>query len=209
MAKGEWTRQLIVMRAADVFNVRGYAGTSMNDLIEATGMEKGGIYNHFASKEELALAAFDYAVDLMTQRFELALSGKEHAVERLRAIVDVFQDYVTAPPLPGGCPILNTAVEFDDTSPVFREKAREAMLSWLKLIGVHVKLGVQRGELRPDADPRTVASMLTATLEGALMLSKLYDDPSHMARAIAHMHWYIGMLATEGTENTEGIGDCS
>ena len=57
LRKGEVTRRLILERAAPVFNKRGYAGASMSELVEATGIEKGGIYNHFGSKEELAVDA--------------------------------------------------------------------------------------------------------------------------------------------------------
>ena len=52
--KKEQTRQRIVAEAAPVFNQRGYAGSSLADLMKATGLEKGGIYRHFSSKEELA-----------------------------------------------------------------------------------------------------------------------------------------------------------
>src|SRR5205814_6622717 len=93
VSKGEHARQRIVARAAPVFNVSGFAGTSMGQLTQAIGLEKGGIYNHFPSKEALALAAFDYAVDLMAQRFAAALVGQQRAADRLRAIVGEFQHY--------------------------------------------------------------------------------------------------------------------
>ena len=60
--KGMQTRQRIVELAAPVFNRQGYVGASMRDLVDATGLEKGGIYNHFGSKEQLALEAYDYAM---------------------------------------------------------------------------------------------------------------------------------------------------
>ena len=62
MNKGEMTRQRIIEEAAPIFNQRGYAGCSMQDVMEATGLEKGGIYRHFESKEELAAEAFKYAI---------------------------------------------------------------------------------------------------------------------------------------------------
>ena len=101
MRKGERTRQMIVERAAPVFNVYGYFGASMSDLIRETRIAKGGIYNHFESKEALAVEAFDFAVELMRERFRVALVGKERAVERLLAIVGVFRSTIDDPPLPG------------------------------------------------------------------------------------------------------------
>ena len=66
LSKGAATRQRIVELAAPVFNQRGYVGASMRDLVDATGLEKGGIYNHFGSKEQLALEAYDHAMTIVT-----------------------------------------------------------------------------------------------------------------------------------------------
>lgn len=203
MAKGEQTRRRIVRQAAPVFNTYGYSGTSISALTRATGLEKGGLYNHFPSKEALALAAFDYAVELVRQRFASALEGKGGARERLQAIIDVFASYAVAPPLPGGCPILNTAIEADDTDPALRERAQAAMTELQKLIGATVKAGVSSGELAPSADPRAVAALFTATLEGALVLARLFDDPTHMRHAADHLRWYLGQqLAAGATPQT-------
>ena len=200
--KGERTRRMIVERAAGVFNTRGYFGSSMDDLVLETGLKKGGIYNHFASKEELALAAFDYAAGVMRERFEAALADREGALERLYAVVDVLGDLADDPPVAGGCPVLNTAVESDDAHLALKKRAQEAMTGWHRLIGSIIKEGTRVGELKPDADPYAVASVITATLEGAVMLSKLYDDPSHMRRAVDHLKEYLNSLT-----RPQGIGE--
>lgn len=197
MKKGEKTRTMIVERAAPVFNTKGYYGSSMRDLVKEIGLEKGGIYNHFGSKEELAVAAFDHAVESVGQRFQAALYGKEGTLVRLFSVVEVFTNLADDHPVTGGCPVLNTAVESDDTNPVLKEKARGAMTSWHRLIGGIVKGGVLSGELRQDTDPYEVASLVTAILEGAVMLSKLYDDPIHMRRAVDHTRQYLNSLSKE------------
>jgi TetR/AcrR family transcriptional repressor of nem operon len=69
--KGEQTRQDIIRKAAPIFNQKGYEGAALSDLMRATGLEKGGIYRHFESKEELAGDAFDHAWKIaMDARFE-------------------------------------------------------------------------------------------------------------------------------------------
>jgi TetR/AcrR family transcriptional repressor of nem operon len=192
--KGERTRQRIVEQAASVMSVRGYSATSMADLAREAGLEKGSLYNHFDSKEELALAAFDYSVELVARRFEEALAGQERAIDRLRAIVGVFRSLTDAPPLPGGDPVLNMAIESDDAYPALRERAQEAMTNWQKLIGKTARDGVLRGELRPDVNPRELGSVVTSTLEGAVMQSKLFRDSSHMRWAVDHLMAYIDTL---------------
>ena len=72
-----------------------------------------------------------------------------------------------------------------------RARARKAMDYWFTLTRQVVSRGIERGELRPDADPDAVATLVIATLEGATMLGKLYDQPVHVRRAIKHLAWYI------------------
>jgi TetR/AcrR family transcriptional repressor of nem operon len=195
VTKGTDTRERIVARAAQVFSERGFFGSSMTDLLAATGLQKGGLYNHFASKEQLALASFDYAVSLVERRYAAALDGRTGATERLLAIVDVIRSLVDDPALPGGCPILNTAIEADDTMPALRGRACEAMTGWQRLIGATVKAGVATGELKRGTDPREVATVMTATLEGAVFLSKLYGDKAPMRVAADHVGTYVRGLA--------------
>jgi len=202
--KGERTRRRIVESAAAVFNTRGYFGSSMSDLVRETGLKKGGIYNHFGSKEELALEAFEFSTGITRRRFVSALEGREGALERLFAVVDVLGGLAEDPPVAGGCPILNTAVESDNAHPILKERAREAMDGWLRLVGSLIKEGIRTGELRPDAAPRETASVVVATLEGAVMLSRLHNDPAHMRRAVDHLKRHLESLARPRTVEERG-----
>ena len=195
MGKGAATRQAIVEQAAVVFNQRGYWGASLSDLMEATGLQKGGIYNHFGSKEALALEAFEHNTGVVRAMLRDALAGHRHAADRLHAVVDVFRRIVEAPPFPGGCPIQNTAVEADDTHPALRDRARatadELVDGTLARI---VERGVQRGELDPATDAGEVATVVMAALEGAIMLSRLQGSPVAMQTTAAHLDRWIETL---------------
>ena len=203
MSKGEQTREMILARAAQLFSQRGYFGSSLADLMQATGLEKGGIYNHFSSKEQLALEAFDYAYGLVEQRVRQALAGKLNAIERLLALVSVFEGIIEDPPVAGGCPILNTAIEADDANEALRERARAAMDSWRTTVHRIVNKGIERQEIRPGVDADEVASILIATLEGAVMLSNLYKDPIYMKRAADHTAHYIETIRSANEARAE------
>ena len=194
MPKGEQTRQAILAQAAQVFSVSGYAGTSMEDLTRVTGLTKGGIYNHFGSKEALALSAFDFARQLIEQRFREILQNRHHAVDRLMAVVLVFRSLVYDPLLQGGCPVLNTATEADDTNPALRERAQQASAQWRTFIVHTVKQGMDSQQLQPGTNPALVATILIATLEGAIMLCKLYGDLVYMDQAVEHVSHYVQAL---------------
>jgi TetR/AcrR family transcriptional regulator, transcriptional repressor for nem operon len=190
LRKGEVTRRLILERAAPVFNKRGYAGTSMSEIVEATGLEKGGIYNHFGSKDELALESFSYSINLMTEAFVVAQEGKV-GLDRLLGIIEAFGNWADDPLIAGGCPIMNTAIESDDTHPALAARARDAMDSWHRLIGSIVKEAKAHDEIDPHVDPYQLATLVTSTLEGSLMLSKLFHDPTHERRAVASLTTHV------------------
>lgn len=191
MGRGTRTREHIIEQAAALFNRKGFAGASVSDIMSATGLQKGGIYRHFESKEALAAEAFGYAVERLAARFVRALDGKESARDRLVAILGVYAEMPTDPPVPGGCPILNASVEHDDGNPALRAQVREAMDGLRRLLRHTVRRGVDRGEVRPGVDADATANVITAALQGGVLLGRLYDDPAPMGDVVAHLRAYL------------------
>ena len=198
--KGSQTRRRIVELAAPVFNRQGYVGASMRDLISATGVEKGGIYNHFGSKEQLALEAYDYALSQVTNGLARSQDGATDAVDRLQRMIRAFAQFARKPAISGGCPIMNTAIEADDTHPELRDRARESMTLWHRLIGRIVKDGIAAGTLAAGTDPYALAALITGSLEGGLMLSRLYEDPSFTDRIVEHLTAHVDGLRARPEE---------
>jgi AcrR family transcriptional regulator len=191
MSKGEQTRQHIIQEAATLFNQRGFSGSSIGDLMECTGLKKGGIYRHFTSKEQLALAAFDYAQQQSTARLEAAVAAETGAVEQLLAFMAAFQAITLRPPVPGGCPILNTIVDSDDGDPALRERVLGVVTKWQALIERIVAEGIAQGSVRESVDPSAVASLLIATIEGGILLSRAHRSPVYIQHAVDHLVHYI------------------
>lgn len=190
MRKGEQTRQDIIRKAAPIFNQKGYDGAALSDLMRATGLEKGGIYRHFESKEELAGDAFDHAWKVaMDARFE----GTEeipNTVDRLKQIVRNFRDRRKGL-VPGGCPLLNTAIDSDDNNPPLRAKARQALSAWLDRLQSILEEGQRRGEVRSDVDCAKLATLTVSTLEGSLMVSRLQRKEEPLDSACRHLEEYL------------------
>jgi TetR/AcrR family transcriptional repressor of nem operon len=187
MRKGDRTRQAILEHSAALFNQHGFAGTSLSDVMRATGLEKGGIYRHFVSKDELALEAFDHAYGQLRRHYLHALRGKRNAIDRLNALVRVFGSLAEGAPLAGGCPIMNTAIDSDDTHPELLLRARSAMDEWMTLLCSILQAGISKGEIRPGTDPDDYAAQIIARLEGSLMLSRLFDDSAFIDHARAEL----------------------
>ncbi len=198
--KGMQTRRRIVELAAPVFNRQGYVGASMRDLVDATGLEKGGIYNHFGSKEQLTLEAYDYAMSRVTEGLARSQDGATDAIDRLQRMIRSFAKFARKPAIAGGCPIMNTAIEADDTHPELRDRARASMTLWHRLIGRIVKDGIAAGELVPGIDPYALAALITGSLEGGLMLSGLYEDPAYVDRIVEHLSAHVDTLRADSEE---------
>ena len=193
MSKGDATRERIVAEAAPIFNQRGYAGCSMHALMEATGLEKGGIYRHFSSKEELAMEAFRYAWRKVLEVRSVEDATISGSIPKLLHRVHQFTRVPS--PIAGGCPLMNTAIDADDTSPGLRELARQAMQSWKDKLSSIVEAGVQAGEIRPDVQPLRIANAIVSALEGALMISRLEGTRQAMLDAEETLKALIEALA--------------
>jgi TetR/AcrR family transcriptional repressor of nem operon len=183
MSKAERTRQFIVEQTAPIFNIKGYVGTSVSDMTEATGLTKGSIYGNFTDKEAVALAAFDYNWSRVQAVLQAEMERHSSNKRKLLSLVDVFDDLERHGLPPGGCPLLNTAVEAADSHPALRDKATAAFNGWKKRIVSVLDAGVASKEFREGIDAQQTAVTLIALIEGAIMISRLVGDTS-LRRAV-------------------------
>ncbi len=189
MRKGEQTRQEIIRKAAPIFNQRGYDGAALSDLMRATGLEKGGIYRHFSSKEALAAEAFDYAWRETLQARIHDLDTISNTVDRLKQLVANFVERRGT--IPGGCPLLNTAIDTDDGNSVLRERARKALSGWRKYLISLINAGIKSREILSKIDASKLATLIISSLEGAIMLSRLSRNDEALRAVHAHLGSYL------------------
>jgi len=189
MTKGEQTRRKIVAAAAPIFNKRGYEGSSLSELMEATGLKKGGIYRHFSSKEQLAAEAFDYTWETAWNSRLQHVDEKASGIEKLKQLIANFVNHRS--PVSGGCPILNTAIDADDGNPVLRAHVAKALRSWLSRLQAIVDEAQARAETQRGVDSQAVATLIVASLEGALMISRIQRNDEALRRVQAHLIRYL------------------
>lgn len=194
LSKAERTRQFIIEKTAPIFNEKGYAGTSINDLIQATGLTKGSIYGNFENKDEVALAVFDYNHTKVNDYIKEKLMATENSIERLLVYPAIYRNYLKIPFLRPGCPILNTATEADDTHPLLKEKVTNALSFWKVSVENQVKRGINRGEIKPDTDPTEIAVILISLIEGAFMQAKVTDSLTELKIAMNFLEKIIVSL---------------
>lgn len=161
----------------------------MSDLMAATGLEKGGIYRHFSSKEELAAEAFDYA---WKSAFETRMQDLEQVSNSIDKLERFVANFINGQPaVVGGCPVLNTAIEADDGNPLLRERARTAWRDWRDALAEIIAAGLKRKEIRPDVNGKEVATLIISSLEGALMITRLERNKEALLTAQSHLERYL------------------
>jgi len=194
LSKGEQTKQRIIAESARVFNTKGYSSASMHDIMNATQLQKGGIYRHFKTKDAIALAAFDFAYNRLRQRYKGEVFKEQNAVKRLSNMLEIHGSLLDDPYLEGGCPILNTAIDADATHPALKAKAQHAMDEWQHTVRAIIKKGISRNELKSQ-NPEQLATVIIASLEGAVMLAKLYSDNQFVTQVINHLNTTLDSLS--------------
>jgi AcrR family transcriptional regulator len=191
MTKAERTRQFIVEKTAPLFNMKGYAGTSLSDMMEATGLTKGSIYGNFANKDEVALAVFDYNCSLINKGISAIRAENINAIDKLLKLTNLYRTEIKSTLARGGCPILNTAVDADDTHPALKKRVSKSIRAWKKSIESAVKQGMERNEIKSNADPAAFATEFIALIEGGIMLMKATGETAMLTNCIKRIETII------------------
>ncbi len=198
MKKGELTRRTIIRKSATIFNKKGYMTTTMNDIIQETKIQKGGIYRHFTDKEQLMVESFHYSTEIMQNHLMTSVSQHKNTTDKLIAFVEAFLQLSEGEPMVGGCPIFNAAIEMDDLVgnallPSINE-AMDMMISWLAKI---IEDGIRLQELKQSVQPYDTAIYIASTLEGGLVLDRLKKDGKLTKIIINNLRQYISVITTE------------
>lgn len=191
MTKADRTRQFIVEKTASIFNMKGYAGTSLSDLTEATGLTKGSIYGNFVNKDEVALAVFDHNLYLLNKGLNAVADDSSNAIDKLLNLANFHRLAFRNTLNRGGCPILNTAVEADDTHPLLKEKVSKSIKAWKNNIESIVKKGILENEINATTNASEFATEYISLVEGGILLAKTTGDFSLLNTCIARIEKII------------------
>lgn len=184
--KAAQTRSYILEKAAPLFNRRGFEGTSVADLEAATGLTKGALYGNFQGKEAIAEAAFTWSAAKVKTLLREELEGCASNKEKLSGMFDFFSRYVLDPPIPGGCPLLNAAVEADDHRISMRPVVTAELVQVVGFIATLIRKGVRSGDFRKGTNARSLAFTFFCALEGAIMFSRVEGSVEPMTIVVRH-----------------------
>lgn len=191
MSKAARTRQYIIEQVAPVFNKQGYAGTALSDIEIATGLTKGAIYGNFGNKDALAIACFEHNIVPLQKGLIRALATPGDCLHKLNAFLNFYRNHFEEVAQQGGCPLMNTSIEADDTLPFLKERVQESILRWQDDITALLKTGQENEEIKQEIDAQQFAISMIAMIEGGILLAKAMDQSSYFYKVLDMIEWTI------------------
>jgi TetR/AcrR family transcriptional repressor of nem operon len=180
LSKAEKTKEYIIERSAPLFNKKGYAGTSLSDIMEATALTKGSVYGNFENKDELAVAVYNYNFYSLRKRIAQDVRLHEKALDKLLSITNYYRNNWKQVCERGGCPILNASVEADDHLSYLKKPVQDSIRVFAKDIIHIIELGQKTKEFKRKIDPSEYAYLIITLLEGAVMMLKTMNNQHHL-----------------------------
>jgi TetR/AcrR family transcriptional repressor of nem operon len=192
MRSSEITKAKVLKEATNLFNTKGYKSTSLSDITAATGLTKGAIYRHFANKESLEIEVFQKMMQAIFVTLNEKIKVENNTRDKLFCVLNLFQSYITNPLIIGGCPLLNVAVEVDDTNLELKEKAQQALSVFRESVERIIINGKTHKQVGALVNEKLVATVLISTLEGGVMMSKLQNSNSDIDIVVSHLkNWIV------------------
>src|SRR5688572_21574611 len=194
MRNPEATKETILKKSGVLFNTQGYKSTSISEITDATGFTKGAIYSHFENKDELEIETLKYLSSLMFEKLRDRIKEKATTGDKLRTVFHYFESYISNPPLKGGCPLLNAAIEADDSNPALQKAALKILSSLREAIVTMLANGIKYKQIKAGIDKEYYATLIIAGLEGAIMMSKLSGNDDDIKRMIKHLNKQVAEI---------------
>jgi TetR/AcrR family transcriptional repressor of nem operon len=187
MSKAERTRQYIIEKVAPIFNMHGYEGTSMAQLTDAIGLTKGALYGNFKNKDEIALAVLEYNISRISNEIVSKVKPIKNSCDKLTTFAEHYRDVFGTMSQQGGCPILNAAVDSDNTDLPVRDVVVRWLGDWLDSVRSIIVNGQKRNEIKESVDPEAFATFFVSVIEGGIMLSKVMGSRVHLERNVRYL----------------------
>ncbi|WP_312789094.1 TetR/AcrR family transcriptional regulator [Sphingobacterium sp.] len=173
MSKAEQTRHFIIEKTVPIFNKKGYFATSLSDITMATGLTKGSIYGNFKDKDDLATHVYTYQSKKIAEAINQQITQQKTSLKKLFSFLDFYKDNFKNIASSGGCPMMNAAIEADDSLSFLTPKVRRSFDLWRQRLIVILQEGIANGEFKPNISSENYAITFMAMIEGGILLSKI------------------------------------
>jgi len=190
-------KEKIIYESMKLFSSKGYLSTSIQDIMEKAKSSKGGLYNHFKSKEDIFFAVLSEARKIWRQRNLAGLDEIEKPVAKVKKLLENYRDRYLKDKktFPGGCIFVTLSVELDDQKPIFSKELNEGFVRLKGMIRRLLDQGMESGEIRQEVNTEAVTEMIFSGMLGASVIHGTEKSPTSLNRCINALIDYLDSLA--------------
>ncbi len=190
------TKDRIVYAAMSLFARKGYASTSVADILHEAGVNPGSLYHFFPGKQDVLLAVLTMYLDgIHPMLLQPAWKGVTDPIERVFALLEHYRDYLRQTECTYGCPIGSIALELHEPDPPVRALLAANFDGWISAIETCF---IEAGDRLPaDLDRRDLATFALTTMEGGVMLSRTDRTPVAFDRSVRMLRHYVTRLQAD------------
>ncbi|EJQ62065.1 TetR/AcrR family transcriptional regulator [Bacillus mycoides] len=182
--KVEKTKAYIIKKTSPIFNKKGYYGTSLSDITNATKLTKGSIYGNFKDKDDVAVNCFLFNVNNITDEIYNNMQGAKNSLEKLLVFPKIYRKIFKDIIANGGCPIANTLIESDDTHPILLKLALDTLYRLENFLVSIIEEGLLYGEFIETTESHKTVQTIITLCEGGMILTKSTKKESYLINAI-------------------------
>jgi AcrR family transcriptional regulator len=192
----EDTRRKILQAAFEEFHKNGFQGGSLNRIVDAAGTTKGALFHHFSGKNDLGYSVIDEVVrpHMRTRWLELLTNSIDPVTDLKRAMKTFAHTDVEKGGIVHGCPLNNLAQEMSPLDEEFRKRIENIYIEWRECLEAAFTRGIKSGKIRKDINPRNVAALVVAALEGMIGAAKNAQSAEPLKQAGAAFFDYLDSL---------------
>jgi len=195
VTKGIQTKQKIINKSLQLFSVKGYYNTSINDILEATGLTKGGLYGHFKSKEDIWYAVYDQAVTIWKDIVFKDIRKIDDPLKRIeKALDNDLKNYLGADVFEGGCFFLNMLVELSGQSNTMGNCILKGIIGFSEVITLWLKEAHEKNMLKHGLNYNEIAKFIVVSINGCAALYPSTRDPEIWKLTLKQINYYINGL---------------
>lgn len=193
-------KEKIIQESSRLFSSKGFSGTSINEILEAAGASKGGLYNHFKTKEELFSAVLSESRKIWREKNLAGLDEIDSPIKKIKKLLENYRDryLIDSGNLPGGCIFVRVSVEsaeIGDQWPHLAEEINEGFDRLKSMVKGFLDQAKNGGQLKNETNTEDVADMIFSGMLGASIRYGMDKSIVNLNRTINSLIEYIGSLA--------------
>ena len=195
LSKGIQTRHNIIQKSLQLFSLKGYFNTSISDILEATGLTKGGLYGHFRSKEDIWYAVYEEAVKIWRSIVLKDAREIPDPLERIEKIIENnMKEYLGGDVFDGGDFFVNMLVELSGQSTAMSKQILRGFVRFSRLLRSWLKEADEKGIVKKGLDHKQISNFIVISFNGAATLYSASRDPMIWRYTITQLQFYINQL---------------